>query len=96
MKDLQPTILALGIVFPIIAILSVVLRFQARRIKGDKLLSDDLTILASLVRYPITRLVYCIVLTYYAFQILSVAVTIDIILSQSSTRRRIPEKSPYK
>ncbi|KAI1645953.1 uncharacterized protein F4817DRAFT_342065 [Daldinia loculata] len=45
----QPTIRGLGIAFPIIAITSVVLRFQARRIKGQKLASDDWTILVALI-----------------------------------------------
>lgn len=45
----QLTIWGLDIAFPIIAILAVVLRFQARRIKRQKLGSDDWTIVAALV-----------------------------------------------
>ncbi|KAF7870565.1 hypothetical protein EAF04_004309 [Stromatinia cepivora] len=44
----QPTIWGLGIAFSIIAIAAVVLRFQARRIKAQKLEIDDWTILAAL------------------------------------------------
>lgn len=47
----QSTIWGLGIAFPILAIIAVVLRFQVRRIKGQKLESDDWTILAALVRH---------------------------------------------
>ncbi|KAI5917036.1 hypothetical protein F4810DRAFT_698242 [Camillea tinctor] len=45
----QPTIWGLGITFSIIAILAVLLRFQARRIKGQKLESDDWTIFVALI-----------------------------------------------
>lgn len=45
----QPTIWGLGIAFPIIAIIAVVLRFQVRRIKGQKLGSDDWTIVIALI-----------------------------------------------
>jgi hypothetical protein len=48
----QPTIWGLGISFSIVAIVAVVLRFSARRIKGQKLRSDDWTILVALVRDP--------------------------------------------
>ncbi|MCJ1369980.1 hypothetical protein MMC20_001192 [Loxospora ochrophaea] len=48
-RDLRPTILGLSIAFPIIAIISVVLRFEARRIKRLKLGADDWTILAALL-----------------------------------------------
>ena len=41
--------LGLGIAFPIIAIASVIFRFEARRIKRLKLGADDWTILAALV-----------------------------------------------
>ncbi|KAF4628350.1 hypothetical protein G7Y89_g9801 [Cudoniella acicularis] len=45
----QPTIWGLGIAFSIIVIVAVVLRFQARRIKGQKFESDDWTILVALI-----------------------------------------------
>ncbi|KAI0380168.1 hypothetical protein F5Y04DRAFT_289700 [Hypomontagnella monticulosa] len=45
----QPTIWGVGIVFSIVAILSVTLRFQARRIMASKLESDDWTILLALI-----------------------------------------------
>ncbi|OTB02203.1 hypothetical protein M426DRAFT_13783 [Hypoxylon sp. CI-4A] len=45
----RPTIWGLGITFSIIAVVAVILRFKARRIKGQKLKSDDWTILAALV-----------------------------------------------
>ncbi|KAF7894133.1 hypothetical protein EAF00_007647 [Botryotinia globosa] len=45
----QPIIWGLGISFSIIAIAAVVLRFWARRIKGQKLGSDDWTILVALI-----------------------------------------------
>ncbi len=47
--DQRPTILALGITLPIISILSVILRFEARRVKRVYLGADDWTILAALV-----------------------------------------------
>ena len=47
--DQKPVILGLSIVFPIIAIVSVILRFESRRIKRLKPGADDWTILASLV-----------------------------------------------
>ena len=52
--DHRPTILGLSIVFPIIAIASVFLRFEARRINRVKLGADDWTILAALVKTPST------------------------------------------
>ncbi|KAI1108086.1 hypothetical protein F5Y14DRAFT_117777 [Nemania sp. NC0429] len=45
----QPTIWGLGIAFPILSIVAVALRFQARRIRGQKLGSDDWTILIALI-----------------------------------------------
>ncbi|KAF7885623.1 uncharacterized protein EAF02_004132 [Botrytis sinoallii] len=45
----QPIIWGLGISFSIIAIAAVVLRFWARRIKGQNLGSDDWTILVALI-----------------------------------------------
>ncbi|ROW16865.1 hypothetical protein VPNG_01759 [Cytospora leucostoma] len=45
----QPTIWGLGIAFTILATAAVVLRFKARRITGQKLGSDDWTILAALI-----------------------------------------------
>lgn len=52
--DQRRPILGLGIAFPIISTLAVVLRFKARRIKGNYLGADDWTILAALVRIPIS------------------------------------------
>ena len=49
MGDEQSTILALGIVFPILSTLAVVLRFEARRFKRIHVGADDWTILAALV-----------------------------------------------
>lgn len=43
-------ILELSIIFPIIAIASVIFRFEARRIKRLKLEADDWTVLAALVK----------------------------------------------
>ncbi len=54
--DQRPTILALSIAFPIISILSVILRFEARRVKRIYIEADDWTILAALVRCPTTSL----------------------------------------
>ncbi|KAI1162527.1 hypothetical protein F5B18DRAFT_623305 [Nemania serpens] len=45
----QPTIWGLGISFSIISLLAVALRFQARKIQGQKLGPDDWTILISLI-----------------------------------------------
>ncbi|KAJ8133005.1 hypothetical protein O1611_g618 [Lasiodiplodia mahajangana] len=45
----QATIWGLGIAFPILSIAAVALRFQARRIKGQKIGSDDWTILVALI-----------------------------------------------
>ncbi|KAI4868212.1 hypothetical protein F4820DRAFT_411185 [Hypoxylon rubiginosum] len=45
----QPTIWGIGVSFSIVAIVTVALRFQARRIKGQKLGSDDWTILVALI-----------------------------------------------
>ena len=45
----KPIFLGLSIAFPIIAIASVIFRFEARRIKRLKLGADDWTILAALV-----------------------------------------------
>ncbi|KAI2610222.1 uncharacterized protein GGS25DRAFT_531127 [Hypoxylon fragiforme] len=45
----QPTIWGLSITFSIIAIVSVLLRFKARRIQGEQLESDDWTILVALI-----------------------------------------------
>lgn len=50
--DQRPTILALSIAFPIISVLAVILRFEARRVKRVHLGADDWTILAALVRGP--------------------------------------------
>ena len=50
-SDQRPTILALGILFPVIAILAVALRFHARRLKKLRLEADDWTILAALVQF---------------------------------------------
>lgn len=47
--DDNATILGLSIAFPIIAIGSVIFRFEARRIKRLRLEADDWTILAALV-----------------------------------------------
>lgn len=49
-NDQRPTIYSLGIIFPVIAIGAVVLRFQARKIKRQPLKADDWTILVALVR----------------------------------------------
>ncbi|KAJ8066897.1 hypothetical protein OCU04_004282 [Sclerotinia nivalis] len=54
----QPTIWGLGIAFTIIAIAAVVLRFQARRIKAQKLEIDDWTILAALTTYALELLTW--------------------------------------
>jgi len=54
--DQRPTILALSIAFPIISILSVLLRFEARRVKRVYIGADDWTILAALVGCPTTSL----------------------------------------
>ncbi len=48
--DQRRTILGLSIVFPIISIVAVLLRFEARRVNRVRLGSDDWTILAALVR----------------------------------------------
>ncbi|KAI9787990.1 MAG: hypothetical protein M1816_007294 [Peltula sp. TS41687] len=48
-QDDKPLIFGLCIAFPIIAITSVILRFQARRIQRVKLGADDWTILAALI-----------------------------------------------
>lgn len=48
-RDNKPVILGLSIAFPLIAIASVILRFEARRIKRLKPGADDWTILAALV-----------------------------------------------
>ncbi|KAI0109792.1 hypothetical protein F4814DRAFT_461044 [Daldinia grandis] len=48
-QNQQPTIWGLGITFSIIAIISVMLRFKARRIKDQKLESDDWTIFVALI-----------------------------------------------
>lgn len=48
----KPTIWGVGIAFPIIAIVAVALRFQARRIKGQRWEVDDWTILIALVCHP--------------------------------------------
>ena len=47
--DQRPTILALSIVFPIISITAVLLRFQARRVNHVQLGPDDWTVLVALV-----------------------------------------------
>ena len=48
--DLKPTFLTLGIVFPLLAIASVALRLDARRILRLKLGMDDYFIILGLVR----------------------------------------------
>ncbi|KAI1413680.1 hypothetical protein F5Y13DRAFT_189115 [Hypoxylon sp. FL1857] len=45
----QPTIWGLGIAFSIVAIVAVGLRFQARRIKGQKFEADDWTIVIAMI-----------------------------------------------
>ena len=45
----EAAILGLSIAFPIIAIASVIFRFEARRIKRLKIGADDWTVLAALV-----------------------------------------------
>ena len=47
--DQRPTILILSIVFPIISIASMLMRFEARRVKRVSLGADDWTILVALV-----------------------------------------------
>ena len=47
--DQRLTILILSIVFPIIAFVAVILRFEARRIKRLRLEADDWTIVVTLV-----------------------------------------------
>lgn len=54
--DDRPVILGLSIAFPIIAITSVILRFEARRMKRQKPGADDWTIVAALVNLFITPL----------------------------------------
>ena len=51
MADAKPTILGLGISMPIIAMIGVALRVQARRIKKVQLGADDYTIFIALVRF---------------------------------------------
>lgn len=50
--DQRPTVLALSIALPIISVLAVILRFEARRVKRVYLGADDLAILAAQVRGP--------------------------------------------
>ncbi|KAI0897737.1 hypothetical protein F4806DRAFT_507575 [Annulohypoxylon nitens] len=77
----QPTIWGLGIAFPIIAIIAVVLRFQVRRIKGQKLGSDDWTIVIALVRNPppsdTSEVIFA---NGWWLKILGIAVTVDILI----------------
>jgi len=49
--DQRPTILALSIVFPILSILSVIFRFEARRVKRVYLGADDWTILGAFRKF---------------------------------------------
>ena len=48
-QDGQTVILALSIAFPLLALASVILRFESRRIKHLKLEADDWTVLTALV-----------------------------------------------
>ena len=50
MTDLRPTILGLGISMPVLAIIAVILRCQARMVKKVRLEADDYTIFIALVR----------------------------------------------
>jgi hypothetical protein len=49
MGDRKHTFLVVGIIFPIIAAVSVLLRFKARRLARQKLQADDWLALAALV-----------------------------------------------
>ena len=49
----KQVMLGLSIAFPIVAIASVIFRFEARRIKRLKLGADDYTILAALVNLSV-------------------------------------------
>lgn len=70
--DDDPVMLALGIIFPIISITSVILRFEARRLRRLKLEADDWTILAALVNFPqaFHRVLSCLQLTKFRFSAL--------------------------
>ena len=56
-------ILEFSIIFPIIAIASVIFRFEARRIKRLKLEADDWTVLAALVRLCVPSVAFAVSLT---------------------------------
>jgi hypothetical protein len=87
-ESLQPTIWGLGISFSIVAIVAVILRFVARRINGQKLGSDDWTIVTSLVRHAQSHPMFMAIdrllanTRTYTFQILGLGVTIDILISE--------------
>ena len=70
--DDDPVMLALGIIFPIISITSVILRFEARRLRRLRLEADDWTILAALVKFPqaFHRVISCHRLTKFRFSAL--------------------------
>jgi hypothetical protein len=58
-RDLHSTFLALGIVFPILAIACVALRFEARRMNRLKPQWDDWTVVLALVRSTPTLFPEC-------------------------------------
>lgn len=49
MSDLRPTIMGLGISMPLLAVIAVFLRYEARRVKKVELGADDYTIFIALV-----------------------------------------------
>ena len=61
--DQRPTILGLSIAFPIVSIIAILLRFEARRVNRVKLGADDWTILIALVGHPTSSIYIIVVLT---------------------------------
>ena len=51
MSSLKPTIAALGVAMPLLAVAAVMLRFKARQMKRMHLGADDFTIVPALVRF---------------------------------------------
>ena len=74
-------IIGLSISFPILAIVSVIFRFEARRIKRLQLAADDWTILAALVRFRLPCIASTLPLAD-AIQVIDIAVTIAFLISQ--------------